>query len=372
MEEQTKEIILRYADIRAGGEKDYTELTKKTEYFVPAKYEETEDGLKLIFRLDGLLPFSGLYKEEAVRKYAVLLETLELGRFAETFAFSMHPDNLFYSLTGKVKVLVRDMADNEEDNRKEFLRKYKALAGAVLYRRYTYEDFKEGGESLLKKKKFTEKIYESQTLEELRELLGERTKKEHEKLQKEKQIVYKRSQRIIKAATVIFGIAAAAGAAFAGYYLEMRYPYESAVQDAMNAYIDKNYIALIDAMKTVRLKQMDRHQKYILSEAYINSENLSLEQKQIILSTLTVDQNEKIFDYWICIGRQEPVEAENIAMQLSDDELLLYAYLLDRDITQTDTKMDGEEKKKKLSELDQKIKEYTEKIVEEEAQDNGF
>lgn len=372
MEEQTKEIVLRYADIRADGERDYEKLAEETAYFVPAEYEETEDGLKFTFRLDGLLPFSELYKEEAVRKYAVLLEAMELNRLAEEFEFSMDPANLFYSLTGKVKVLVRDIADNEEDNRKEFLKKYKALAGAVLYRRYSYEDFMEGGESLLKKKKSTAKIYESETLEELQEWLREKTEQEHKGLLSEKKVVYKKTQKSLQIMTVIFGVIATAGVAFGVYNFVMRYPYENAVQNAMNAYIDKNYIGLIDAMGAVQLKQMDRHQKYILSESYINSENLSPEQKQTILASLTVDQNEKIFDYWIYIGRQDPVEAQNVAMQLSDDELLLYAYLLDRDITQSDTRMDGEEKKEKLSELDRKIKEYTEKIVEEETENDGF
>lgn len=372
MEGQIKEVVLRYADIRADKEKEYLELIKDREFFVPADYEQTEDGLKFCFRLNGLFPFSELYKEEEVRKYAVLLKTLELHEPAEIFAFSLHPDNLFYSLTGQVKVLVRDIADSEEDNGKEFLKNYKALAGAVLYRKYTYEDFREGGESLLKKKQSTEKIYESRTLEELQTWLEERVQKAHTERLSDQLVVNKKSQKRLKFAVFLFGIMAAAGAAFASYYLEMKYPYETAVQNAMNAYIDKNYIALIDSMKAVGLKQMDRYQKYILSEAYINSENLSVEQKQTILATLTTDQNEKIFDYWICIGRQEPVEAQNIAMQLSDDELLLYAYLLDRDLTRVDTGMDGEEKKKKLGELDQKIEEYTEKIVEEEIEDDEF
>lgn len=140
-------------------------------------------------------------------------------------------------------------------------------------------------------------------------------------------------------------------------------PYNNAVQTAMCAYIEKNYVALIDSMKNVELEQMNHYHKYILTEAYVNSENLSTEQKENILQNLTVNQNEKIFDYWIHIGRLNPVEAENIAMQLSDDELLIYAYLLDRDLIQKDTKLDGEEKKQKISELDKKIEEYTEQLM---------
>ena len=364
MEQQIKEIVLRYADIRADGMKDYTKIAKELEYFVPVDYEETENGLKLVFQTEGLISFTELGKEDDVRKYSVLLKTMELKDIVEDFEFSLSPENLFYSLTGYVKIMVRDIADKEEDNRKEFLKKYKALVGTILQPKYSYEDFIEGGESLLKKRKFTKKIYYGSE-EEIQEILSEKIENEHEDLLHEKQIVYKRSQRRLKITVIMLGILAVVGIAFAGYYFEKIYPYDNAVQGAMNAYIDKNYIELIDSMKTIRLSQMDNYQKYILAEAYINSENLSLEQKTTILSTLTVNQNEKIFDYWIYIGRQNPLEAENIAMQLSDDELLLYAYLLDKDITQTDTEMDGEEKKARLSELDNKIKEYTEKLTEE-------
>lgn len=163
----------------------------------------------------------------------------------------------------------------------------------------------------------------------------------------------------------ILGVGTILGVVFAGYYQWKIYPYNQAVQTAMCSYIDKNYVAMIDSMKNIEPEQMNKYHKFILAQAYVNSENLSAEQKENILGSLIVNQNEKIFEYWIYIGRLNAVEAENIAMQLSDDELLLYAYLLDRDITQKDTTMDGEEKKKKISELDSKIEEYTEQLIEE-------
>lgn len=368
MEGRIKEVILRYADIRADGIKDFLKLTEASEYFVPADFEETEDGLRFKFRTDGLISFSELAKEENLRKHAVLLTTLELGDITDDFEFSMNPENLFYSLTGEVKILVRDIADKEAQNKKDFLKKYKALVGAVLHRKYSYEDFIEGGESLLKKKRFTEKIYDG-TEDEIREILRERIENEHEKLLHEKTIVHKKSLSLLKVIVAVLGILTAAGLVFVGYYFEIIYPYQNAVQNAMNAHIDHNLVELIDSMEAVKLSQMDHYQKYILAEAYINGENLSLEQKTTILSTLTVNQNEKIFDYWIYVGRQNPVEAENIAMQLSDDELLLYAYLLDKDMIQADTEMDGEEKKTRLSELDSKIKEYTKELTEEKQEE---
>lgn len=365
VEHRIKETIIRYADIRAEKEEDYCRLTEESVYLVPAEYEETKEGLKFLFQIDELIPFTELAKEENLRKYSVLLKTMELKKLDKELAFSMSPDNLYYSLTGEVRILVRDIADKEDSREGQFLKKYKALLGAVLQSKYSYDDFMEGGESLLKKKRITVEIYEAQTEEQLQEILKERIEKEHESLLHEKQIVYKKTQRMLKTALIMLSVLTVAGAVFAGIYFGSIRPYDSAVKSAMNAYVENNYIAVIDAMKKIGLEQMDYHQKYILADAYINSENLSTEQKENILSNMTVNQNEKIFDYWIYIGRQNAVEAENIAMQLSDDELLIYAYLLDKKIVQTDTRMDGEEKKSRLAELDRKIEEYTEIIAEE-------
>ncbi len=368
MEQQSKEMILRYADMRADGTEEYRRITEENEYFVPAVSEEGEEGLKLTFCMEGLLSFKELQKETALRKYAVLLRTLELLKLSGTFEFSLHPDNLYYTLTGSVQVLLRDIVDEEERNEEKFLKEYKALAGAVLQKRYSFEDFCEGGESLLKKKTVTMPFFEAESAEDLKKYLMEKTEKEHERQQKEQQLVNRKNQRFLKILLAILAAGTVAGALFAGVYCLRIYPYSKAVQDAMCAYVDHNYVALIDDMKHIEPEQMNHYYKYILTEAYVNSENLSVEQKENILSGLTVNQNEKIFDYWIYIGRLNAVEAENIAMQLSDDELLLYAYLLDRDLTKKDTKLDGETKKERLKELDNKIEEYTKQMTEEETE----
>ena len=310
MEQKTKEIVVRYADIRAKGEQDYLTLTEESEYFVPAVFEETEDGLKLIFNQEGLISFQELYKENELRKYVALLKTIELEKMSGQFEFSLNPDNLYYSLTGSVKVLMRDIADDEEDSSKRFLKEYKALAGAVLYRKYNYEDYIEGGDSLLKKKKCTEKFYNAETLEELQEFLIEKTESEHEKQQKEQQIVSKRAQMSMKLWLTIFGVGTILGFAFAGYYQWKVYPYNQAVHTAMCAYIDKNYVELIDSMKNIETEQMNKYHKFILAEAYVNSENLSVEQKENILESLTVNQNEKFLEYWIYIGRLNGISGE--------------------------------------------------------------
>ncbi len=362
MEENKKEMVVPYATLRAKKEEHYNKLVEENEYFVPASYEETQEGLKLTFDTQGLLPWKELRKESLLRRYATLLKATKLFACAEEYGFEVRPANLYYSLTGEVRIKMRDLADEEIDYKEHFLRQFKALCGYTFQKKYSYDDYYKGGESLLKKNKRTAPFLETENLTQMTEYLTEQVKERHEIFLKEEQLVSKKSVWFMKLWIAILGTTTALGLIFAGVYLFYLAPYYNATEAAMKAYIDRNHVALIDSMKPVSMQRMSLHHKKILSEAYVNGENLSMEQKENILLTLSANQNEKVFDYWIYIGRLDAVEAENIAMQLSDEELLVYAYLLERKLLEKDTGMDGEEKNAKIKELDNRISEYTEKI----------
>ena len=91
-----------------------------------------------------------------------------------------------------------------------------------------------------------------------------------------------------------------------------------------------------------------------------NSENLTEEQKKNTISALSLETNEKVLDYWIALGRLQTEEAENIAQQVSDNDLLLYAYLKEKNMLETDTEISGKDKSDKLADLEGKIEQLTE------------
>ena len=130
--------------------------------------------------------------------------------------------------------------------------------------------------------------------------------------------------------------------------------------------MDHNFVNTIDTLSSVEIDRMNTHTKYILAESYINSEYLTAEQKENILSDIAPNGNERLLDYWIYIGRTEYTEAENIAMQLSDDEMLLYAYMKEQNQIEINTTMSGEDKKAALAVLEEKIKKLSEQYQKQE------
>ena len=88
-------------------------------------------------------------------------------------------------------------------------------------------------------------------------------------------------------------------------------------------------------------------------------ENLTEEQKTNILTAVEIQGNEKILDYWISIGRLDIESSKNIAQQISDDQLLVYAYLKEKYILEADTDLSGDEKTARLKTLDDQIQALT-------------
>ena len=84
------------------------------------------------------------------------------------------------------------------------------------------------------------------------------------------------------------------------------------------------------------------------------------------MTEVTLDGDEKIKEYWIYIGRLDVQKAEDIAMVKSNDELLLYAYLKEKTLLETNTDISGEEKAARLETLDRKIESLVKEYETEE------
>ena len=143
-------------------------------------------------------------------------------------------------------------------------------------------------------------------------------------------------------------------------------PYKDAVIAAENSYISADYVSCVDAMQEISVKDMDIYQKYILANSYVRSENLTQQQKENIISNLSLKETPARLEYWIYLGRNDISEAIDIAMQQSDDEMLLYAYMKQKSMIETDSSLSGEEKTQELEKIAQKMQPLMEKYDTEE------
>lgn len=364
--QENMEIRVQRADMEAKTIYDFKRLEHGTVAMLPMTIEEEKETLLLCFDMEGMHSITEVQKMEKLQKLELILQVAELEKDYMRFEFQLSPENLYYDRLNRVKIKFRDITTGLYEERKEqFLKLYQALIGYIMDGSRPYEDYLSGGKELLKDQKEVVTLLSAETLEEeisLLQTLYENYKKEETilkiKVDKKK---YKKMN--------IYGIVSSVllvvlfGAVVYGYFWHI--PRQDKIVEANDAYLQKDYIRAIDSLKDFEIGQMERAQKYILATAYIQGESVdsfSTKDKEVILSKINYQSNEGIFDYWIHLGRMEVKEAENLALQMSDDQLLLYAYLQELSRIEEDQEMSGEEKSSKKQDLMKKVEELADKL----------
>ena len=364
--QENMEIRVQRADMEAKTIYDFKRLEHGTVAMLPMTIEEEKETLLLCFDMEGMHSITEVQKMEKLQKLELILQVAELEKDYMRFEFQLSPENLYYDRLNRVKIKFRDIMTGLYEERKEqFLKLYQALIGYIMDGSRPYEDYLSGGKELLKDQKEVVTLLSAETLEEeisLLQTLYENYKKEETilkiKVDKKK---YKKMN--------IYGIVSSVllvvlfGAVVYGYFWHI--PRQDKIVEANDAYLQKDYIRVIDSLKDFEIGQMERAQKYILATAYIQGESVdsfSTKDKEVILSKINYQSNEGIFDYWIHLGRMEVKEAENLALQMSDDQLLLYAYLQELSRIEEDQEMSGEEKSSKKQDLMKKVEELADKL----------
>lgn len=364
--QKNMEIRVQRADMEAKTIYDFKRLEHGTISMLPMTIEEEKETLLLCFDMEGMHSITGVQKMEKLQKLEIILQVAELEKDYMWFEFQLGPENLYYDRLNRVKIKFRDITIGlQKDRKKQFLKLYQALIGYILDGSRPYEDYLSGGKEILKDQKEVVTLLSAETMEEeisLLQTLYENYKKEETifkiKVDKKK---YKKLS--------IYGIVSSVllvvlfSAVVYGYF--WRIPRQYKITAANDAYLQKDYIRVIDSLKDFEIGQMERAQKYILATAYIQGESVdsfSTKDKEVILSKINYQSNEGIFDYWIHLGRMEVKEAENLALQMSDDQLLLYAYLQELSQIEDNQEMSGEEKSSKKQDLMKKVEELADKL----------
>ena len=346
---------------------DYKKLLYPRTRFLKMSWTENKEDLKVEYNISRLKPVTEIRGEEPTMVLAILLSVEELKKEASELKFSLAPENLYYNVTGQAFVKQRDIyKEGTKLREKEFVDSYKALIGYAMQKQYSFEDYLKGGMQLLQKNKMLAPLGEMTTVEEIIDYLDKQRNDLVEKNAKTKKTVEKSKFSGMKITMNISLVLLVLSVICMGYTFLKVLPYQKAVMEADNAYIENNFVEIIESLEKVKVGDMDKHQKFILANAYIRGENLSQEQKNNLLANMTVRENEKKLDYWIYLGRMETEDAENIAMQQSDDQLLLYAYLKEKNKVEMDPELSGAEKTAALSALEEKIQPLKEKYSEVE------
>ena len=359
-----KEILkqtVKKSELCAQTAYDYKKMAYPNDRLLNCAIKEEQETLEIVYDTEGYYPFSEIRRRTQSERLCILADAAGLLSLRAEYFFSLAPDNLYFDDNARVYIVSRDVYKEGEVQEDAFAEEYKALIGYSLQKKYGYEDYLEGGADLMRKHKFLQKLENLHETEEIRNFVNEEYRRLSEDIRARKFLVNKKGYLWSRVYIGISILLIIAGTAALSYYYLMERPRIEARLQAEADFIRGDYIQVINDLSNLSMQHLAYDQKYILSIAYVRMESLTAEQKENILERLPIGGDENLMEYWIYIGRLNPLEAENIAMQRSDDELLLYAYMLEKDLTETDIEMTGEEKAAKLSELEDKIKKLAEK-----------
>lgn len=363
--EQTIRETVRKSALTASTAFELKRLIRHEEGFLDCTMEEEKESLIMTYETGGLFPWTGIRREKREFMLTALADVGKLKRLAETYRFTLAPENLYYDIQGRAYVKARDVypADGGFSG-EDFLREYKSLAGCTLAKKYKFEDYDRGGQDLLAEDRFLKEILECTDVREVTDRLGEEHSR-YRKVHGERFVEVSRAgNRFLKAALVLTGVLAAAGAVFLFRLFLWERPYTEAVIAANEAYLQSNYSGTVEAMEAVDVERMNACQKYILAYSCVRCESFSDDNMRNILNTVSLNGDEKVLEYWIYINRLDTEKAADIAMQASSDQLLFYAYLKEKEVIESDGSLTGEEKTKRLSDVEGRLKPLAEEFSE--------
>lgn len=352
-------ITVKKIEMNANNDYQYSRIKKVGDDFASCTIEETRDELFFHFTNTDLICLEQGRKLKNIDKWKLLIQITEAVLKNEEYSFSICPENVCYDSLLRIKILVRDVVGEKSESKEDVFQSIQSLAGYLFQKKYSYEDYKEGGIKLLKQQKRTQYLLELKNVEQAYMAFKEHFAEEYDKRENTIREVGKQKFCYMTCTMwiALFGCAVTVTYMIYANYMMIQ-PQIKALQ-AERAYVENNLPGVAEALEDIPVTELDKHEKYLLATVSIKGQIVDTfdnETKELLLSKLSYGGDETLLDYWIYLGRLEADSAIDIAMRKSDNQLLLYAYLKKMDIISEDDMMSGEEKAQQLDALKGKVK----------------
>ena len=354
---------IKKSDLHAKTIFDYEFLLQKRMGLIPCKMEELEEEIVFDFDIEGLHPFAELREEELESRYRFLQNLTVLQEICKYYHVDITEENLYYDYNYIPYIAVRDI---KEEDATDFFLAIKELAAGILSKKYDYTQIHESGIEIVSDDKQIQFLFDCENEEDFFKEIQERAQQLY--LVNREQKIRIDKKRYFLQGRITIGVIAVLVLllVFTGYRSFVVLPKSESVIRASRNFVVQNYMDCIDALKKIKVGSMDTYTKYILAVSYAKTEALEKEELGNVLERLSIYSNEIELEYWIAIGRSDFERAENIAMALSDDKLLIYAYMKELNYLEGNVTMDGEEKQNRIAILSNEITAIGKKYEESE------
>ncbi|KRL08062.1 type VII secretion protein EssB [Schleiferilactobacillus perolens] len=337
------------------------ELTKHS-FFLAGQAQPQDSGE---LRIDYTIPvgYRSLteFKQKAnmAQRLAKTIQLLHIADFQQGKVVPfIHPDNIFVSgedfaiaHRGIERLIVPTAHPGDA-----FMAQLRALIISTLKPKMHFEDLVQGAPGTADR--LVRKINTAETTTDLQAILHQA----YQEVTKNQSVVRTSRYRTFK----WLGIAASVVVLFAIggllYTFGVFVPQQNRVIAGQSAYAVGDYNTVTTTLKNDDPKELPASVQYILATSYVNLDSLNKKQKQEITNNLSPKTGTNTLLYWINLGRGHFSQALDLAKNIGDNQLTLYAYTKLYDATKADNNLSGNTKQERLNNYEQNIKKYAKAI----------
>ncbi|MBM7643060.1 type VII secretion protein EssB [Streptococcus loxodontisalivarius] len=276
--------------------------------------------------------------------------------------FFLHPENIFLTKDGNPKLGYRALPEvmvPRQIGQEDFLRQLKSYI-ITLFTDLDFMDLYNGSLEVADLPDFLDSVRQAKSSQEVREQLESFY---HFKLNEEAQkltTVAKSRYQLYKYASIWLSVVSLILLIPLIYLVFINNPFKEKMLQADTYFVKTDYTGLIEELEKVAVANIPYTQKYELAYAYIQSQDLSEEQRTIVLNNVSLKSDELYLDYWIQIGRGDSEDAKDTAKRLDDVDLVLYAISAQKEKVQASDSLSGSEREQQLEELQTEYDKYWE------------
>lgn len=349
-------------------------LQEPSDYFAPLQIDENED--MLVFHLtveESYKNWEDILKLNTSEKLRLLCNVAKLERFLSTrITFSLHPKTLLFDENLMPVITyrgLRNLVPPFELDESAFLKQLKCYIIALFSTKYDYEQLYNGSLKNAEETEFQRQVRDMEKLSQLKDFLLESYQKEQKKTEKTMSLVSLRKYRTFKQLSIIMIVVSILLAAPLAYYGFVKSPHQDNVIEAHGQYLSSDYGEVISILRSENPENLPFRTQYVLANSYINVEQLSEREKEVILRNVSLRSDTDYLLYWIYNGRGEFEESMEKAKYIDDAQLIMYGLIKQIEEAKNNPELSGTERDETVNELQDELKKYQDdyELIEEEA-----
>lgn len=334
-----------------------------SDFFTKSTVQEKEDAFLLTYEVvKDNKSFEQVKKLNRNDKLRLLCNIGKLESFLTSrITFFLHPDNVVFDDNLMPLVIyrgVREIVPPFRMYEDDFLKQYKCLIIALFSKKYSFDQLYNGSLQHAKDTEFERKINEITDLNQLKEYLFQIYQDEQRRTERTMEIVPIKRFRLFKQLSIIMTVLAILIAIPLIYFVFIKTPYQENVLASHGEFLANDYGGVISTLQQEDPEKLPMDTKYILAQSYINVENLSDQEKEIILKNISLKSDENYLLYWIYNGRGWFDESIEKAKYMDDPQLVMYGLIKKMEQAKNNPNLSGTEREELVNELQKELETY--------------